>query len=55
LWIHETIAKPLEDSGAYAPVANFNIPGYTMLYKTGKLADEEIAKIPAVYKASQKK
>jgi hypothetical protein len=55
LWIHETIAKPLEDSGAYAPVASFNIPGYTMLHKTGKLADEEIAKIPAVYKASQKK
>ena len=55
LWIHETIAKPLEDAGAYAPVASFNIPGYTMLYKTGKLADEEIAKIPAVYKASQKK
>jgi arabinofuranosyltransferase len=54
LWIHETIAKPLEDSGAYAPVANFNIPGYTMLYKTGKFSDEEIAKMPAAYKASQK-
>lgn len=55
LWIHETIAKPLEDAGAYTPVAGFSIPGYMMLYKTGKLADEEIAKIPAAYKVSQKK
>jgi hypothetical protein len=55
LWIHETIAKPLEESGAYASVANFNIPGYAMLHKTGKLTDEEIAKMPAAYKASQKK
>jgi hypothetical protein len=55
LWIHETIAKPLEEAGAYAAVASFNIPGYAMLHKTGKLADEEIAKMPAAYKASQKK
>lgn len=55
LWIHETVAKPLEDSGAYASVASFNIPGYAILHKTGKLTDEEIAKIPASYKASQKK
>jgi arabinofuranosyltransferase len=55
LWIHETVTKPLEESGAYAPVAGFNFPGYRMLYKTGKLADQEVAKIPAAYKASQKK
>ena len=55
LWIHETIAKPLEDSGAYAPVASFHIPGYALLHKTGSLSDEEIARMPAAYKASQKK
>ena len=54
LWIHETIAKPLEESGAYAPLNNFHFPGYTLLYKTGKYADTEIANIPASYKATQK-
>lgn len=55
LWIHETIARPLEDSGAYAPVNNFHFPGYTLLYKTGKSSDAEIANIPVIYKATQKK
>ena len=55
LWIHEIVMKPLEESGAYAPVAEFKFPGYTLLYKTGKYSDGDIAKIPAAFKASQKK
>jgi hypothetical protein len=55
LWIHETVAKPLEESGAYAPVPNFNFPGYSLLYKTGKHADDHIAKIPAAIQQSQQK
>jgi hypothetical protein len=48
-------AKPLEESGAYAPVANFNFPGFNLLYKTGKVADDQIAKMPAAIKQSQQK
>jgi arabinofuranosyltransferase len=55
IWIHETVTKPLEESGAYAPVAGFNFPAYGLLSKTGKYSDAEIAQIPAAYKASQKK
>jgi hypothetical protein len=55
LWIHETVAKNLEESGAYAPVPNFNFPGYNLLYKTGKVADDQIAKMPAAIKQSQQK
>jgi len=55
IWIHETITPFLVESGAYAPLANFDIPGYSMLHKTGKVSDQEIAKIPAIYKASQRK
>lgn len=54
-WIHETIAKPLEDSGAYAPMPGFQFPGYVLLYKTGKRSDADIAEVPAVFKQSQKK
>jgi arabinofuranosyltransferase len=53
LWIHETAAKYLEESGAYASVPNFNFPGYSLLYKTGKVADDQIAKMPAAIKQSQ--
>lgn len=55
LWIHETVAQYLEDSGAYAPVPNFHFPGYVLLYKTGKHPDDQIAKIPAVIKQRQQK
>jgi hypothetical protein len=55
LWIHETVAKLLEESGAYAPVPNFNFPGYQLLYKTGKYTDDQIAKMPAAIKQSQQK
>ena len=55
LWIHETVVKYLEEVGAYAPVAQFEFPGYALLQKTQKYSDSEIAKMPAAFKASQKK
>jgi hypothetical protein len=55
IWIHETVVQYLEDAGAYAPVAQFQFPGYALLQKTGKYSDSEIAQMPAAFKASQKK
>lgn len=55
IWIHETVVKYLEETGAYAPVADFDFPGYTLLYKTGQHTDAEIAKMPGAYKQMQKK